>query len=84
MRPLFQSKITNVELAGIEHQLKRIADALEANLGYGKPDIQPGRDFDPDDFSGVAYTDEEADLIQQHLDKRIGGFVVDDDRPGLY
>lgn len=82
MRPLIQSKITNVELAGIEHQLKRIADALEANLGYNRPDVQPGRDFDPDEYSSVSYTDEEAELVQQHLDKRVGGFIVEG--PGLY
>lgn len=80
MRPLFQSKITNLEVNGIEFQLKRIADALESLLA--KPEIVPGRDFDPDEFCEVYYTDEEADLIQQHLDKRVGGFVVD--KPGLY
>lgn len=74
MRPIFQSKITNVELAGIEYQLNRIATALESLLE--KPQIVPGQDFDPDDFSSVSYSDEEEELVQQHLDNRIGGLIV--------
>lgn len=83
VRPLFQSKITNVEVSGIEYQLKRIADALESLLP--KVPIVPERDFDVDDFSSVSYIDEGQELIDQHLAKRVGGFVVDDiDGPGLY
>lgn len=80
VRPLFQSKVTNLEVNGIEFQLSRIATALESLLE--KPAIEPDRDFDADDFSDVAYFSEEEELVQQHLDKRIGGFVVDN--PGLY
>lgn len=75
MRPLFQSKITNIELQGIEYQLKRIADAIE-NL-VAKPDVQPNIDFDVDEFSAVSYADEEKELIDQHLGRRIGGVLVE-------
>lgn len=81
MQPLFQNKTIKLEVTGIEFQLKRIADALESLLA--KPQIIPGQDFDPDDFSEVVYTDEEQELIDQHLNKRIGGFLVDD-KYGLY
>ncbi len=82
VRPLFQSKTTKVELEGIEFQLKRIADALESLLNINKPELVPGRDFDPDDFCEVTYSDEEKELVDQHLNKRIGGVEVDG--PGLY
>lgn len=80
MRPLIQSKITNIELAGIEHQLKRIADILE--LAFAQPVAIPNQDFNPDDYCEVSYVNEEQELVQQHLDKRVGGFVVEG--PGLY
>lgn len=80
MRPLFQSKTTRVELEGIELQLKRIADALEILIA--QPRAVPGQDFDPDDYCEVLYADEEKELVEQHLNKRVGGFVVEG--PGLY
>lgn len=84
MRPLIQGKIVNMDmevLARIELQLTRIADILEHALKY-KPEAIPNVDFDPDDYSGVVYTDEEQELVQQHLNKRIAGIVVDGS--GLY
>jgi hypothetical protein len=80
VRPIFQNKTTNVNVTGVELQLMRIADALESLLE--KPQLVPGPGFDADDYSEVVYTNEEEELVQQHLDKRIGGFVVD--KPGLY
>ncbi len=88
MRPLVQIKRNNLEVSGVEFHLDRIATALEEivkHLAIGHPQIIPGQDFDPDDFSSVSYSNEEEELIQQHLDKRVGGFVVEDlDGPGLY
>lgn len=80
MRPLIQTKTTNVNLEGIEFQLKRIADILE--VAFAQPNSVPYQDFDPDDYSEVLYVDEEQELIDQHLKKRVGGVVVDG--PGLY
>jgi hypothetical protein len=74
MRPIFQSKITNLNVSGIEYQLSRIATALEALIE--KPQIQPNIDFDPDDYSEVSYTNEEEELVAQHLSHRIAGIAV--------
>lgn len=76
VRPLIQTKTTKISLEGIEFQLRRIADALE-HIAYPKPEVTAS-DFDVDEFSTVLYTDEEGELVQQHLDKRIGGVVVND------
>ena len=67
------TRVVKIDVSGIELQLKRIADALEFGLGIGKPSIEPGVDFDPDDYSSVLYTSEESELIQEKLNRRVAG-----------
>lgn len=70
------TRVIQIDVSGIELQLKRIADAVENALGIGKPSIEPGVDFDPDDYSSVLYTDEEQELIQERLSRRVAGIDV--------
>lgn len=79
---LLNQKIIKLDVSEIVTELRRLNYNLEKIFQVNAPVIEPGRDFDPDDFSSVTYSDEEAELIEQHLNKRIGGFVVD--KPGLY
>lgn len=67
------TRVVQVDLRGVETQLKRIADAMELALSIGKPEAIPYKDFDPDDFSAVIYTNEEDELIQEKLARRIAG-----------
>ena len=64
------------ELKGFVAELKRLNYNLENIFHVNAPELVPDRDFDADDFSSVSYSDEVNELVQQHLDKRIGGVRV--------
>jgi hypothetical protein len=74
-----QKKIV-LDTSSIERELSRIANLLEQVLvAQGVLTDETPIDLeniDPDDYSSVLYTDENEELIQQHLAKRVGGVVV--------
>lgn len=74
---LLTQKIIKLDTSGIEEQLSRLNYLLgQLLVSQGIPvDGVPTNmeQIDPDDYSSILYTDETSELIQQHLDKRIGG-----------
>lgn len=74
---LINRRIIRLDVSEVVTELKRLNYNLEKIFQIDSPEVVPERDFDPDDFSSVSYTSETDELIQQHLNKRIGGFIVD-------
>ncbi len=73
---LINQRVIKLDVSEIVTELKRLNYNLEKIFQVGAPELVPDQDFDADDFSSVSYYDEEAELIQQHLDKRIGGVQI--------
>lgn len=74
---LISQRVIKLDVSEIVSELKRLNYNLEKIFQVGQPEVVPDRDFDPDDFSSVSYTDETAELIEQHLANRIGGVIID-------
>lgn len=66
---LINTRIVQVDLSQIVHELKRLNSNLEEIYQINKPTVEPGRDFDPDDYSSVMYTSEEDELVSEQVTK---------------
>lgn len=66
---LINTRIVQIDLSQIVHELKRLNTNLEEIFQINSPTLEPGRDFDPDDYSSVLYSNEENELIAEHVDK---------------
>lgn len=75
---LINNRTIKLDVSEIVTELRRLNYNLEQIFAVNKPEVVPNRDFDPDDFSSVSYTNEEEELVQQHLNKRIGGIQTND------
>lgn len=75
---LINNRTIKLDVSDIVTELRRLNYNLEQIFQVNKTQPIPGQDFDPDEFSMVSYYDEEAELVQQHLDKRVGGVPVND------
>jgi hypothetical protein len=73
---LISQRIIKLDVSEIVTELKRLNYNLEKIFQVDSKEITPVRDFDPDDFSSVSYSDEVEELVQQHLDKNIGGVRI--------
>lgn len=73
---LINQRIIKLDVSDIVSELKRLNYNLEKIFQVDAPEVVPGRDFDPDEFSSVSYSDEIGELVEQHLNKRIGGVEV--------
>lgn len=73
---LINQRIIKLDVSEIVSELKRLNNNLERIFHVDEPQLTPGVDFDADDYSSVVYSDEDAELVQQHLDNRIGGVMV--------
>lgn len=73
---LLSQRIVKLDVSEIVAELKRLNYNLEKIFQINSDKLVPDRDFDADDFSSVSYTDEVEELVQQHLDNRIGGVLI--------
>jgi len=73
---LISQRIIKLDVSEIVSELKRLNYNLEKIFQIDSPQIVPDRDFDPDDYSSVSYSDENAELVEQHLANRIGGVII--------
>lgn len=70
---LINTRIVQIDLSQIVRQLERLNNNLEEVFSINRPEVVPERDFDPDDYSSVMYSDEDEELINQHIKNRIIG-----------
>ena len=70
---LINTRVVQVDLSQIVKQLERLNNNLEQVFHIDRPDLVPNVDFDPDDYSATLYSDEESELIDQHVRNRIIG-----------
>lgn len=73
---LISTRVVKLDLSEIVHELKRLNNNLEQVFQINKPQLEPGIDFDPDDYSSVLYSDEEEELVEQHVGKMVAGIRV--------
>jgi hypothetical protein len=59
-------RVITVDLAGVEQQLARIADALEGLLKASDP-LPPDLEVEDDPNKTVFYSDETEDLIRERM-----------------
>ena len=64
-----------LDVSELTAEIRKLREVIEEVL-LEKPPLQPGVDFDPDDYSSVLYSDEEKELFQQHLNRRVAGIDV--------
>jgi hypothetical protein len=64
-----------LDVSELTSEIKKLREVIE-NVLLEKPQLEPGVDFDPDDYSSVLYTNEEEELIKQHMDRRVAGIDV--------
>ena len=64
--------ITRIKLEGIERELKRFNDLVEMFLQtqFGLALFKQGIEPSSDDDSGVSFTDEEADVVREELERQ--------------
>ena len=78
--PLISQRIVKLDTSALEQPLSRIAYLLERLcVAQGIPieDLPVDmEELDADDYSAVVYSNEDAELVQQHLNKRIIGVPV--------
>lgn len=70
---LINTRIIQIDLSQIVHELQRLNDNLEEVFHINRREIVPNVDFDPDDYSSVMYTNEEEELIAEHVGRRVIG-----------
>lgn len=66
---LINTRVINIDLSQIVHELKRLNSNLEQIYQINAPTVEPGRDFNPDDYSSVLYTSEEDELVSEQISK---------------
>jgi len=75
---LISQRVIKLDVSEIVAELKRLNYNLEQIFKVDAPQITPD-DFDADEFSSVSYygpKELDQELINQHLDKTIGGVRV--------
>lgn len=70
---LFNTQVVQADLSLLVREFQRLNSNLEQIFQINSPEVEPGRDFDPDDYSSVMYSNEEDELIKQHVSKVIPG-----------
>lgn len=73
---LISQRIIKLDVSEIVLELKRLNNTLEQIFQVDRPQAVPGVDFDPDDYSSVLYSNEEDELVQQHVDKLVAGIDI--------
>lgn len=78
--PLFNKRTLVLDTSGVEAKLDRLNYLFEQYLIANNIPVDGVPSdmelVDPDEYSYVFYTDEEQELIQQHLAKRVAGVQV--------
>jgi hypothetical protein len=70
---LINARIVQIDLSQLVHEFQRLNNNLEEVFHIGRKEIIPNVDFDPDDYSSVMYSNEEDELIAQHVNKKVIG-----------
>jgi len=70
---LINTRIVKLDVSPIVQELQRLNRNLEEIFQINAPVLVPNEDFDPDDYSSVMYTDEEAELVDEQVRRRILG-----------
>ena len=65
------TRIVQIDLSQIVHELKRLNNNLEEIFQINSPEVVPYRDFDPDDYSSVLYSNEDEELIAEKVRQNI-------------
>lgn len=73
---LIKTRIVQIDLSQVVSELKRLNNNLEQMFQINAPMLEVGRDFDPDDYSSVMYSSEEAELITERLGHKIIGMDI--------